>query len=123
MNRHGEIRCRVLCKDCKSNSDHPARGSKQWSTRTAFTGARVIRYSASIEISNVALRCQRLDVFCLRQVVKQGLSRAIAILNALRFAWLEHRQQTVRAGRIAHRDYDTAHRHRIRSDVEGQGWH
>src|ERR1041384_2554549 len=82
MNRHGKIRCSILSKNCKCNSDYFARRPEQRSARSAFASARVIDNTLRVEIGDVALRRQGLNVFGLRQITEQGFSRTVSILNS-----------------------------------------
>src|ERR1041384_1199604 len=120
MNGHGKIRCSILSKDCKSNSDYAAGRSEQWAARSALAGARVIDDSLRVEIGDVALRRQRLNVFGLRQITEQGFSRTVPILNSPRFTIIQPSQQPIRSGRISHRHDDLANRYRLRTFVERQ---
>src|SRR4051812_27416666 len=77
INGYRKIRCSILSKNCKRNSDYSTGRSEQWSARSAFTRARVIDDSLHVEIGDVALRRQRLNVFGLSQITEQGFSRTV----------------------------------------------
>ena len=120
VNGHGKIRCRVLGKNRKCNSDYFARRSEQRSARSTFASACVVNNALRIEVRDIPLSHQRADVVRLSQITQQRFSRAVTILDSSRFVFRQHSDQTIWSGWISHRHDDLANRHGLGPLVERQ---